>query len=799
MRSSLIHRWREVVGTTLIWSRSRPPGIAREIPEPHAFAAKPRCSWPVTLLSVLCTLLFLTSGAMAQAQELFTGAARLSEATPAQTQAIEKLRQRATTQSLDLVNVNIGALRGDATRFSIPNVPPFTMSKRNEDVRGPNDFTWYGTLTGLPGQATLVVRDGNITGSIQAESGLYRIEPVGNTMHALIKVDRSRFPPEHPPSMRQIERRGDIRLPAPLQDAGTRATPVGIDVLVAYTTAARNAVADINATIQLAVAETNQSYVNSNINIKLTLVDSFEVAYSEAGKSFDTILSDFVANATVQSRRNSSGADLAAMIIDQTDYCGLADAIMATASTAFAIVHYDCATGYYSFGHELGHLMGARHDELTDPNTAPFAYGHGLRHTTAPSWRTIMAYDCPAGCPRLQYWSNPNVQYGGVPMGTAAVNDNARVLNQTATTVAGFRSPVGEGSGWHHNDLSNAAGAPAAVGEPAGYMFDAQGTQHVVYRGSDNHMHELWWNNSGWHHNDLTNAAGGAPPVAGKPSGYMFAAQGTQHVVYRGTDNRIHELWWNSSGWHHNDLTNAAGAPAAAGDPAGYMFAAQGTQHVVYRGSDNHIHELWWNGSGWHHNDLTNAAGGAPAAAGDPAGYMFDAQGTQHVVYRGTDNHIHELWWNSAGWHHNDLTNAAGGAPAAAGDPAGYMFAAQGTQHVVYRGSGNHVHELWWNSAGWHHNDLTNAAGGAPAAAGDPAGYMFAAQGTQHVVYRGTDSRIHELWWSSSGWHHNDLTAAAGGAPAAASDPAGYMFNAQNTQHVVYRGTDNHIHELWWD
>ncbi len=97
--------------------------------------------------------------------------------------------------------------------------------------------------------------------------------------------------------------------------------------------------------------------------------------------------------------------------------------------------------------------------------------------------------------------------------------------------------------------------------------------------------------------------------------------------------------------WHYNDLTNAAGAPAAAGDPAGYMFDAQGTQHVVYRGSDAHVHELWWEGTGgWHYNDLTNAAG-APAAAGDPAGYMFDAQGTQHVVYRGSDAHVDELWW----------------------------------------------------------------------------------------------------------------------------------------------------------
>ena len=57
----------------------------------------------------------------------------------------------------------------------------------------------------------------------------------------------------------------------------------------------------------------------------------------------------------------------------------------------------------------------------------------------------------------------------------------------------------------------------------------------------------------------------------------------------------------------------------------------------------------------WHVNDLT-AATGAPAAAPSfsrgPAGYVFDAQGTQHVVYIGVDSHVHELWWNTSGWHH---------------------------------------------------------------------------------------------------------------------------------------------------
>ena len=107
------------------------------------------------------------------------------------------------------------------------------------------------------------------------------------------------------------------------------------------------------------------------------------------------------------------------------------------------------------------------------------------------------------------------------------------------------------------------------------------------------------------------------------------------------------------------------------------------TQHVVYRGDDGHLHELYWESAGgWSHNDLTNASGGASAVAGDPAGYVLGD--TQHVVYRGADGHLHELYWESAGgWSHNDLTNASGGAPAVAGDPAGYVLG--DTQHGLSR------------------------------------------------------------------------------------------------------------------
>jgi hypothetical protein len=114
----------------------------------------------------------------------------------------------------------------------------------------------------------------------------------------------------------------------------------------------------------------------------------------------------------------------------------------------------------------------------------------------------------------------------------------------------------------------------------------------------------------------------------------LFRAQGTEHVVYRGYRQSRTRTAEDASGWHHGDLTAMTGAPAAAGDPAGYVFEAQGTQHVMYRSAT--VTSTSCGGmprAGWHRSDLT-AVTGAPAAAGDPAGYSFEAQGTQHVMYR---------------------------------------------------------------------------------------------------------------------------------------------------------------------
>jgi fibronectin type 3 domain-containing protein len=92
----------------------------------------------------------------------------------------------------------------------------------------------------------------------------------------------------------------------------------------------------------------------------------------------------------------------------------------------------------------------------------PFPYVFGYVHigaNEAASWRTVMAYNtlCSASfpvppyttgyCTRVQYFSNPDVNYSdGNPMGVlyTAPNsaDNRRTINNTADTVANFRTEI---------------------------------------------------------------------------------------------------------------------------------------------------------------------------------------------------------------------------------------------------------------------------------------------------------------------------------------------------------------------
>jgi hypothetical protein len=100
--------------------------------------------------------------------------------------------------------------------------------------------------------------------------------------------------------------------------------------------------------------------------------------------------------------------------------------------------------GVYTFAHEMGHNMGSQHDRANaGASTGAYSYSYGYQDPNR-AFRTIMAYNCASGCPRINYWSNPAVSYNGKPTGVAdeadTSADNAHSLNNTSGFVSGFRT-----------------------------------------------------------------------------------------------------------------------------------------------------------------------------------------------------------------------------------------------------------------------------------------------------------------------------------------------------------------------
>ncbi len=294
--------------------------------------------------------------------------------------------------------------------------------------------------------AVLVERKGRITGTVRYEGKLYKITPLEQGQHVIAKIDESKALPAHPENFAKIiEESLRSRLLASQKNrSGFRAPgaiPV-IRVMVPFTPYAKSATADIYALIDLAIAETNSGLRNSNIQAKLELAHAFEVPKPDS-------TSELVKNA-----RDQYQADIVVFLQDLSS-AGFAFGIGVNEDKAFARVNVHYATGSSVFGHEIGHLIGALHDPVTEINgdNYPFPYGHGYINPDF-KWRTIMSYGGPCNyCPRLNYWSSPEQTYQGDAMGEENVSDTARVWSERAFTVASFR---GGADGTNHNSVPEA-------------------------------------------------------------------------------------------------------------------------------------------------------------------------------------------------------------------------------------------------------------------------------------------------------------------------------------------------------
>lgn len=447
--------------------------------------------------------------------------------------------------------------------------------------------------------------------------------------------------------------------------------------------------------------------------------------------------------------------------------------------------------------------MGGQHTSFRDP----FVF---LLHSNVE--RLFARWQVDPGHPERQ---DPNTVYGS-ENGDPAFNGNIIPWSGIPPITRPWAPPENEGvpqsyrhplvvappaydtNQYIHVERSRPLNAPHAAGTPSAIVFPSLGVTNIVYRDWLDRLHELWQQGAQYGTSDLTQLAGNPSRASDEPIAFIDSVENLEVALYRGNDGHVHSLYWSTGAVGHDALSAAAGAPRGVGSPAGFV-QKDGTKVVIYRLPNGHFQSLWWIGPATPGTEDLTGPSGSPPAAGDPAPYINTITGENIIAYRGTDGHIHTMYWTGPGAVGHDNLSGFAGAPKAAGDPAAYYISRDDAHQVTYRSQDGHLHELWWVGnipvQSW---DLIAATVGAPLAASDPAAYFSTGTNTKHVFYRSANNHLNEIFWVPGGLPmHVDLTAEAQ-APLATDKPAAFTVEGPNSQHVVYRGTDGHIHEIRW-
>lgn len=491
-------------------------------------------------------------------------------------------------------------------------------------------MTWVGRLEGRPlSDVVLAVYDGVLTGSVTWPDASYRIAVAGG-VSIVQQLDHSLFPEDG--CFKEVPGGTPDVATGPLAQADDGST---IDVLVVYTAAARAAAGSPSAMQSLvatAIAETNTGYANSGVIPRVRLASAQEIGYAESGTTVDDMSNDLERVTgtsdgfmdTVHALRNTYKADLVSLLVtgynNANGACGIAWLMSGNnpgfAPNAFSVVDISCATGYFSFGHEMGHNMGLNHARTDPVGAGAFPYSYGYKWT---GYRTVMAY---APGTRILHFSNPNVQYLGNPTGVSETSPsaahNALSLNNTRVTVANWRvgaPPTPPPA--RPPDLMLLARSGTASGATEAHVLDGtSGFQawrlNVATVLSQTGMGPDWWFLRGDHNRD------------GKEDLYVIkkAATGTGRT-------ELHVL--NGASAYQGWLANVATALGETGSDAAWVFAltdhnGDGFQDLYAIGKDRtgsdrtEVHVL--SGATGFQTWLLNVATPLPEVGSD-GGWMF--------------------------------------------------------------------------------------------------------------------------------------------------------------------------------
>ena len=226
--------------------------------------------------------------------------------------------------------------------------------------------------------------------------------------------------------------------------------PITIDVMIAYTEAAKKWASTyssgIDNVIAIAMEKANLTMQNSGTGITFNLVYKYQTDYVETDSNLD--LRRFQQKDDgyldeVHILREQYKADLI-VLIPMVSFTGgvaylLTDENGNKDLCSFSLTRVQQAATGYTLVHEIGHNMGCHHHKEQNYQAGPglYNYSAGWRGAELGGYTTIMAYEPGTyysdnrTYPRIPYFSSPDIYINGVTIGHTDDANNVLTLKKT--------------------------------------------------------------------------------------------------------------------------------------------------------------------------------------------------------------------------------------------------------------------------------------------------------------------------------------------------------------------------------
>ena len=385
------------------------------------------------------------------------------------------------------------ALAGSELVLPLPNGTSLRLQTDRHEEYGDGNWTLVAK-DGTGSSALLTFGQDAVFGSINhADGSVFRVTTQHRQVY-LVAAD--------PVALAKLENPGapdrtDVLIPptaglSALGDRAVKATgapsepalatalgPNDVDVLMGYSSglvARIGSDAGANTRMQNLVAIANEAYLNSGVTMRLRLVRSMLVNYTDSTSNEDALqkmtgssgsgsIPVDPAFSALRAAREETRADLVAFIRQfrepENEGCGIAWLLgggQTAITSAQARFGYSVSSDgsdvgndgntYFcreeTFAHETGHNFGQAHNrEDAQSTVGAHAYSYGYRETSPTGFYTVMAYRIPdSSQTSIRYFANPAVAFQGRATGVADQSDNARSMNQTMPIVATFYQSI---------------------------------------------------------------------------------------------------------------------------------------------------------------------------------------------------------------------------------------------------------------------------------------------------------------------------------------------------------------------